>query len=85
MSVNVIFSDRPAAPVRAFPVLITEGKKGPVAMRRVLDDKDLMAALIEQAKADLETWRRRYERLCKHSELKAVFVAIDRARGRAKK
>lgn len=78
MAVKVVFADAPKQEVRAFPVVISGGKKGPIAMQRVLDDKDLMAALLEQAKADLDVWRRRYERLRDLAEMRGVFAAVER-------
>jgi len=90
MSVKVIFEEMPKEPVRAYSTIITEGKRGPVATERVLQNRDLMAALLEQAKADLETWSRRYDRLRKVAQLKGVFAAVERAtkrggRGRSSK
>ena len=85
MRVNVVFVDAPETPVRKFPVVIVDGKRGPTPMQRVLDSADLMQALLEQAKVDLETWRRRYERLQTVSQLRGVFRAVDRATKKRKR
>ena len=85
MSVNVVLVEAPETPVRAFPVVIVDGNKGPAPMQRVLDSADLMQALLEQAKADLETWRRRYERLQTVAQLRGVFRAVDRATKKGRK
>lgn len=79
VAVRVIFVETPDKPVRAFPVVITDGKKGPMPMRHVLDDRDLTAALLEQAKTDLEVWVRRYDRLRHLAVLKGVFQAAKAA------
>jgi hypothetical protein len=64
--------------VRAFPVVVTGGKKGPFPMARVMRDQSLMDALVEQAKADAVSWSRRYEKLRGFGELKGVFEAVDK-------
>jgi hypothetical protein len=71
-----------AGPVRAFPVVISEGKRGPMPMRRVLETPDLLEALLEQAMADIETFRRRYERL---RALRPVLAAMTAYAAKAKK
>lgn len=85
MHVKVILIESPEKPVRAFPVVITGGKRGPLAMQRVLDNRDLLAALLEQAKADLEAWQRRYEQLRHIAGLRGVFVAVQKATGKGRK
>lgn len=78
-SVYVVFEETPELPpVRGFPVVTVDGKKGPTPMRRVLGSPDMTAAVLEQAKADLEQWRRRYERLAKMAEMRSVFAAIEK-------
>jgi hypothetical protein len=76
MKVKCCFVEAPDEPVRSFPVVVSDGKKGPIAMQEVIGSRELMAAVLEQAKADLETWSRRYERLRRVAELRGVFGAI---------
>lgn len=75
MSVRVVNEEKPEMRVRAFPVVIAEGKRGPMAIKRVLDSRDLTVALLEQAFADLEVWKKRYEQLRELAELRPVFEA----------
>lgn|GEM_PF-2222118 len=79
MRVRVIFAEAPKSPVRAFPIVTTNGKKGPIPMHRALDNRDMMASLLEEAKADLERWTRRYEQLRDLTELRGVFAAVSKA------
>jgi hypothetical protein len=65
-------------PVRKWITLTEGGKKGPTSIRKVLTDEDLTAALLEQAKADIEVWSNRYERFRELADLKGVFRAIDK-------
>ncbi len=78
MAVRVVFDDKPDCPVRAFPVVVTDGKRGPYPMELVRKDINLMAAVLETAKAEAVAWRRRWERLRTVSELRNVFRAIDK-------
>ncbi len=64
--------------IRAFPVVTTQGKKGPFPVVRVMKDESLMAALVEQAKADAVSWARRYEKLREVGDLKGVFEAVEK-------
>lgn len=76
MSVVVVFEDAPSEPVRAFPVITTGGRGSLQPMTRILEDKDMTAALLEQAKRDALAWANRYSRLKNRSELRAVFKAV---------
>ncbi len=78
MAVRVIFVDMPAVAVRAYPVVITDGKKGPAPMQEVRDNSHLMAAVVEDAKRDLRMWHKRWEHLRAMSELSGVFEAVER-------
>ena len=83
MSVRVVFEERPnLAPVRAFPSVVVDGKRGPVPMRRVLASRDLIAAALEEAKAAAAAWAARYKHLRDLAELAPVFAAIEAASGR---
>jgi len=78
-TIRFVPSETPDEPMQAFPILLTEGKRGPVAMHQVMQSKDMMTAVIEQAKADLVTWRRRYDHLRRVAKMSGVFAAIDGA------
>jgi hypothetical protein len=77
MSVVVVFEDAPSEPVRAFPVITTGGVGSIQPMTRILEDKDMTAALLEQAKRDAVAWANRYSRLKSRAELRGVFRAIE--------
>jgi hypothetical protein len=77
-AVRIIWEDAPESPVRAFPVVITQGKRGPFPMERVLDDKVMTKALVEQAKQKAVQWAQRFSRLQHVSELRGVFRAVDK-------
>ena len=64
-----------AEPVRAF-VSVTTGKSATpyASVERVMVRADSRALLLERARAELETFRRKYRQL---SELAEVFAAID--------
>jgi hypothetical protein len=76
--VYVVFEDAPQEPVRAFPIVTHQGKRGPLPMQRVLSNKDLTKAMLEQALADLEHWQRRYDRLETIAKMRGVFAAIKK-------
>ena len=79
MAVRVVFVERPKeSPVRAHPVVVTSGKKGPMPLREVLKSSDLTAALLEQAHADLERFQRRYAQLERLAAMRPVFTAIKK-------
>ena len=73
--VCVTFEEHPDTPVHAFPIVVTAGKRGPYPMSKVLASKDLRSAMLEDAKAEMQRFRIRYEGL---RELADVFAAIDR-------
>lgn len=77
MRVQVVFVDAPTERVRARPIVVVEGKRGPVAMERVLSNRDMVAQVLGQAKSALDSWRYRYKQLRHLSELSGVFDAID--------
>jgi len=85
MEVRVHFVDAPAVePMRQFRIVTMDGKRGPAPMREIISKPEMMAHVIEEAKASLETWRMRYRQLEKLAELREVFKAVDKAT-RAKK
>lgn len=64
-----------AEPVRAFVSVTTSKGATPYAsVERVMVRADSRALLLERARAELETFRRKYRQL---SELAEVFAAID--------
>lgn len=75
-AVWVVFEEQPEQPVRAFPVVTVDGKKGPYPIRKVLASRDLTAAMLEEAKQEMMRFRQRYEGL---KALALVFAAIDKA------
>jgi hypothetical protein len=77
-SVVVVFADLPKIPVRRYHTVVTDGKKGPYPFEKIRREPEMMKAVLEDAKRDLQTWRRRYESLRKHAELSGVFEAIDK-------
>jgi hypothetical protein len=78
MKVRIVFAVAPTEPMRAHPVLVTRGRRGPVPMREVVRSPDLMKALLEEALVELERWRRRYQQLERLGRLQGVFTAIKR-------
>lgn len=74
--VYVVFEKQPARPVRAFPILVHNGVRGPVPMKEVMASKDLTASLLNEAKAEMLRFRRKYEGLAALSD---VFAAMDKA------
>jgi hypothetical protein len=79
MAIRVVFEDRPEIPVRAFPTVVVKGKKGPYPMQKVFGNKELTAAVVEQALLDLQNWSRRYDRLREVLALAPIFSSVDRA------
>lgn len=83
--VHVVVSDTPtSATVRAFVSLTPDRKTGggyrPIS--KVLDDVQMRKQLLKDALAELETFRRKYERL---RELAPVLRAIDKVTGGGRK
>lgn len=79
-SIRIRYADKPEEPVRAMQIVVLDGKRGYVPMGQVLQSRDMTAAVLEQAKADLEMWRKRYERLRDLAALRGVFAAIEKVR-----
>jgi hypothetical protein len=76
-SVVVVFAELPEVPVRRYHTVVVSGKRGPYPIEKIRGAPEMMQAVLEDAKLDLESWRRRYETLRKHAELSGVFVAIN--------
>jgi hypothetical protein len=74
MKVEIIFSEMPK--VRAWRGAVIEGVRGPAPIKQIISSKELMAAVLEEAKAALAMWSQKYKDLEKVSELRAVFKAI---------
>lgn len=73
-AVYVVFEEEPERPpVRAFPIVTVQGKKGPYPIRKVLASRDLTKAMLEEAKRDMVLFIQRYEGL---KELARVFAAM---------
>jgi hypothetical protein len=73
-AVYVTFEEQPERkPMKAFPVVIVNGKKGPYPMRKVLASQDLVRAMLEAAKMDMYRFMQRYEGM---KELAKVFRAM---------
>lgn len=78
-AVYVVFKELPEQPpVRAILNVVTDGKRGPMATRRVLQSADLTQQVLEKALEDLEIWRKRYEALQALAELSEVFEVVRR-------
>lgn len=73
-SVEVVMQDG-GGPVRAFVSLSTDSKHREYSsIDIVLSNADKRKAMLEQALADLDAFKRKYEQL---EELAAIFAAID--------
>lgn len=73
-SVEVVMQDG-GGPVRAFVSLSTDSKHREYSsIDVVLSNADKRKAMLEQALADLDAFKRKYEQL---EELAAIFAAID--------
>lgn len=73
-AVLVVFEEQPEQrPVRAFPVLTVDGKKGPYPMREALKSVSLTASMLEAAKRDMLIFKKKYDGL---RELADVFAAM---------
>jgi hypothetical protein len=73
-SIYVVFEEQPERPpVRAFPVVTHDGKKGPYPLRKVLESKDLTAMMLEEAQRDMKRFMVRFDGL---KELADVFAAM---------
>lgn len=81
IQVSVIVSEETGEKVRAFVSLSTDRKKGSGYrhINDVLDDSQLTAILLEDAKKELESFRRKYTQLRKLAELSGLFDEIDEA------
>jgi hypothetical protein len=84
-SVRVIFDERPGVPVRAFPIITTNGKRNYTPMARVLESREATQMLVEQFKAEAERWVRRYEHLRKVAELAPFFAGLDKVLAKTKR
>jgi hypothetical protein len=83
VAVRVVFIEAPEAPpVRAYPVRVIDGNRGPMPMREVLSNKEQAQALLEEALELLERLRVRYAHL---TELNGVFRAMDKVMRRRRK
>lgn len=78
--VVVTINEHTSEKVRTFVSLTTDQKTGLGyrAMVDVMDDNQLMAILIEDAKNDLAIFQRKYEKLQDIAELTGVFVEIQK-------
>jgi len=63
-------------PHRAFIVVTAEAGDAYQATRVVLSDAEMRAQVLQRAKAELDSWRRRYSDL---KELSDLFVVVDQA------
>lgn len=76
-SVRIVLVAAPKTKLRAFPVVVSAGKRGPMAISRVLSDRALTEAHLEEAKQQARQWADRYRQLSEvAAELKPVFRAI---------
>jgi|HubBroStandDraft_1064217.scaffolds.fasta_scaffold61508_1 hypothetical protein len=76
-AVRVVFVETPKEPTRAFRVVQSEGKKGPMPMREIAQRPDLVAHVLEEAKASLAQWQMRYEHLERvFGEIRPVLAAV---------
>jgi hypothetical protein len=78
MRVKVVFAEMPDKPTRYVRIVTTEGKRGPLPVREIMQSQDLRSALLEEAREELERWRFRYKLLSKLAELMPVFDAVER-------
>lgn len=79
--VAVVVLEETSEKVRAFVSLSPDRKAGNGyrATVDVLDDEKMTAQLVEDAKAELNAFARKYHRLKDVAELRGVFEAIDQA------
>ena len=78
LRVAVVMSDETHEPVRAFVSLRSDREMGGYrVLAEVLTDGDLTQQLLSDARAELGTFRRKYEALRKLVELKPLFEQID--------
>lgn len=76
-SIDIRFTED-SEPVRAFPSVRFGTERHHVPMQKVVTNKEMMSALLEEAKHEAAEWARRYDRLKSVSELKGVFREIQR-------
>ena len=75
IAIRVTFVERPDAPVRAFPILVSNGVRGPIPIQKVMASPDLTKSMLDQALKELATFKRKYEGL---ADLKDVFASIEK-------
>lgn len=78
--VTVVVNEATSEKVRAFVSLVQDRQRG-LGYRAtvdVMDSEELFAVLLEDAKNELITFTRRYERLRELAELSGVFKEVDK-------
>lgn len=87
LRVAVIVHEETKVPIRAFVSLRSDRKAriGYRAMVDVLDDADLLAQLVEDAKAELGAFAEKFDSLRKVSEFAPVFGVADKIAPKTKK
>jgi hypothetical protein len=78
--VRIVFLDAPKQPVRALPVVTFAGKRGPLAMPKVLSTAETTNELLANAKREALAWADRHARLEQLAELSPIFTAIKKLR-----
>jgi hypothetical protein len=78
LQVHIVLADMPEQPVRCFPVVTYQGKRGPLAMPRVVTSAEAMHELIANAEREIVGWRERHVRLQKVAKLAGIFKAIEK-------
>jgi len=84
ISVRIVYAAKPESPVRAWPVVVKDGKRGYRQMTEIVRRKemDMLTAMIEQAKLDAENWIRKWQRLENVSELAGLFTQMRKVANR---
>jgi hypothetical protein len=82
MRVNVVFSKMPK--VRAWRGAVIEGVRGPAPIKQIISTRELMTAVLEEAKAALETWAQKYKGLQQVTDLRDVFAEIRKMKQQGK-
>lgn len=66
-----------ARPPRLMGVVVLDDERGYATLPTIVQNVDLMAQLLEQAKRDLNAWRAKYAQLRRIAGMSDVFAAID--------
>lgn len=75
-SFEVISKNVSTEPIRAFYPVYGDGRYERID--KVVENVDLLQALIQDAKSSLITWTKRYEQLRDIGEMRGIFLEIDR-------